>query len=74
MPAEIRESFREVRVLRRVEEDPGTSVRRISAAESFGVPLVWRILHEQCLFIIEKTCGSFMMGHHLIFSPLSDST
>jgi hypothetical protein len=40
----------EVRVLRRVEEDTGTSVRRISAAESIGVPLVWRILHEQSLY------------------------
>jgi hypothetical protein len=36
----------EVRVLRRVE-DPGTSVRRIAAAEGIGV---WRILHEQSLY------------------------
>jgi hypothetical protein len=49
MPVEIWASFREVRVLRRVEEDPGTSVRRIAAAEGIGVPLVWRILHEQSL-------------------------
>jgi hypothetical protein len=39
----------EVRVLRRVEEGPGTSVRRIAAAEGIGVPLVWIILHEQSL-------------------------
>jgi hypothetical protein len=30
----------EVRVLRRVEEDPGTSVGRIAAAKGIGVPLV----------------------------------
>jgi hypothetical protein len=40
----------EVRVLRRVEEDPGTSVRRTAAAEGISVPLVWRILHEQSLY------------------------
>jgi hypothetical protein len=40
----------EVRVLRRVEEDPRTSVRRIAAAEGIGVPLVWIILQEQSLY------------------------
>jgi hypothetical protein len=40
----------EVRVLRRVAEDPGTRVRRIATAEGIGVPLVWRILHEQSLY------------------------
>jgi hypothetical protein len=30
----------DIRVLRRVEEDPGTSVQRIAAAEGIGVPLV----------------------------------
>jgi hypothetical protein len=30
-----------------VEEVPGTRVRRTAAAEGIGVPLVWRILHEQ---------------------------
>jgi hypothetical protein len=50
MPAEISASLREVRILRRVEEDPGTSARRIAAAEVIGVPLVWRILHEQSLY------------------------
>jgi hypothetical protein len=39
----------EVSILKRVEEDPGTSVRRIAAAEGVGVPLVWIILHEQSL-------------------------
>jgi hypothetical protein len=39
----------EVRVLRRVEDHPGTSVRRIAAAEGIGVPLVWRTVHEQLL-------------------------
>jgi hypothetical protein len=39
-------SFLEVRVLRRVEEDPGTSVRRIAITEQIGVPLVWRIPHS----------------------------
>jgi hypothetical protein len=47
MPAETRESFREVRVFRKPEEDRGISVQRIAAAEGIGVPLVWRILHEQ---------------------------
>jgi hypothetical protein len=50
MPAEIWARFREVRVLRRVEEDPRTSVRRTAAAEGIGVPLVWRILHKQSLY------------------------
>jgi hypothetical protein len=50
MSAEIWESFQEVRVMRRVEEDPGTSVRKITAAESIGVPLLWRIPHEQSLY------------------------
>jgi hypothetical protein len=49
MPAEIWASFQKVHVLRRVEEDPGTSVRRMAAAESIGVPLVLRIL-EQSLY------------------------
>jgi hypothetical protein len=40
----------EVRVFRRMEEDPRTSVRRIAAAEGIGVPLLWRILHEQSLY------------------------
>jgi hypothetical protein len=47
VPVEIRESFREVRIFRIPEEDPGTSVLRIEAAEGIGVPLVWRILHVQ---------------------------
>jgi hypothetical protein len=47
VPAEIWASFRDVRVLRRAEEDHGTSVLRIAAAEGIGVPVVWRILHEQ---------------------------
>jgi hypothetical protein len=32
-----------------VEEDPGTCVLRIAAAESIAVPIVWRILYEQSL-------------------------
>jgi hypothetical protein len=36
-----------VRVLRKVKEDPGTSARRIAAAESIGFSLVWRILRKQ---------------------------
>jgi hypothetical protein len=39
----------EVHILRRVKEDPGTSVQRVKAAEGNSVPLVWRILHEQSL-------------------------
>jgi hypothetical protein len=50
MSAEIWTNFREVGILRRVEEDPGTSVRRIVAAESIGVPLVWKVFHEQSLY------------------------
>jgi hypothetical protein len=49
MPVEIWVGFREVRVLRRVE-DPGSSLRRIAAAEGIGIPLVWRILHEPSLY------------------------
>jgi hypothetical protein len=30
-----------------MEEDPGTNVRRIAAAEDIGVHLVWRNLREQ---------------------------
>jgi hypothetical protein len=36
----------EARELRKVEEDPGTSVRIISAAEGIGVLLARRILHS----------------------------
>jgi hypothetical protein len=50
MTAKIWASFREVRLLRRAEEVPRTSVRRIAAAEGIGVPLVWRIAHEQSLY------------------------
>jgi hypothetical protein len=39
----------EVNLLRRVEDEPGTSVRGIAAAEGISVPLVWRILHEKSL-------------------------
>jgi hypothetical protein len=49
-PRSVRIPDMEVRILRRVEEDPGTSVRGIKAAEGIGVPLVWRILHEQSLY------------------------
>lgn len=35
----------EVRVVRRLEEDPETNMRRSEAAEGIGVPLLWRILH-----------------------------
>jgi hypothetical protein len=47
MSAETWESFREVRIFRIAEEDPGISMRRIPDAEGIGGPLVWRILHEQ---------------------------
>lgn len=40
----------EERILRRVEEDPRTSVRRIAAAEGINHRLVWSILHEQSLY------------------------
>jgi hypothetical protein len=33
-----------------MEEDPGTNVRIIATADDTGVPLVWRILHEQSLY------------------------
>jgi hypothetical protein len=39
MPHEVWASFQEVLVLRRVEEDPGTGVQRIAAAEAvFPLP------------------------------------
>jgi hypothetical protein len=40
--------------------------------------LFWWMIYQyslnMCLFIDDNTCGSCMMGHHLIFSALSDST
>jgi hypothetical protein len=47
------ESFKEVCILRREEEDPGTSVRRISAAEDIGGPLVRRTHHEQSPYLCD---------------------
>jgi hypothetical protein len=44
------EFFRVFRLLRRVEEDPGTRVGRIAAAQGIGAPPIWRILHEQALY------------------------
>jgi hypothetical protein len=38
-----------VRVLRRVEEDPGTNARIIADTEVIGIPLVWRIIYKQSL-------------------------
>jgi hypothetical protein len=49
-PRSVRTPDMEVRVLRRVEEGPGTSVRRTAAAEGIVIPLVWRILHEQSFY------------------------
>jgi hypothetical protein len=48
-----------------VEEDPRTSVQRIAATESIGVPLVWRILYEQSLysFHIQRVQATFS-DHH----------
>jgi hypothetical protein len=34
----------------------GTSVRGIAAAEGIGVPLVWRILHELSLHVVQGRC------------------
>jgi hypothetical protein len=44
MSAEIWASSKEVCILRGEEQDPGTSIQRIAAAEDTSVPLVWRIL------------------------------
>jgi hypothetical protein len=41
------ETFREVRVLTRVEEVSGTCVRKIAAAEGVCVPLVRKVLHDK---------------------------
>jgi hypothetical protein len=49
-PQFVRIPDMEVRILRGAEEDPGTSVLRIAAAESIGVSLVRRILHEESLY------------------------
>jgi hypothetical protein len=46
VPAEVWVRFQEVHILRSFYEDSGTSVQRITAAESIGFPLVWRILHD----------------------------
>jgi Transposase. len=40
----------EEEILALVEQNPGTSVRRISAEVGISGPLVWRILHEQLLY------------------------
>jgi hypothetical protein len=55
--------FREVHILRRVEEDPKTSVRRITAASNIDVHLVWRILHEQSFdpYIIQRMQALLML-------------
>jgi hypothetical protein len=50
VPAETWVCFREVRILRRDEEDLGTSVLRNEAAKGINVPSVWRILHEQSFY------------------------
>jgi hypothetical protein len=47
-----------VRVLRRVEEDLGTSVRRTAAFEGIGAPLVWRILSVNSYFTYTTSSGS----------------
>jgi hypothetical protein len=49
-PLSVRTPDMEVHILRRAEEDPGTSERRTAAAEGIGVPLVWKILYEQSLY------------------------
>jgi len=38
------------RIVRIIEENPGTSVRRIFDAIGIGTTLVWRMLHEQLLY------------------------
>jgi hypothetical protein len=40
----------EVRLSRRVEEEPIISVRSITGAEDMGDPLFWTILHEESLY------------------------
>jgi hypothetical protein len=45
-PRSVQTPEMEVHILRKVEEDPGTSVWRIAAAEGISVPLVGRILHH----------------------------
>jgi hypothetical protein len=45
--AELWESFRRVFMLMKVEEDPGSKVRRSPVAEGIAASLVWRILCEQ---------------------------
>jgi hypothetical protein len=41
-------SLREDRLLRRVEDDPRTSVQRFAVAGRIGVPLVCRTTHTTC--------------------------
>lgn len=40
----------EVNVLQRIEENPGTSTRRLAAELNIDASLIWRILHEQQLY------------------------
>jgi hypothetical protein len=46
-PAKKWASFWDFSVLRKVEEDPWTSVGKIAAADGIDVSLVWRTIHEQ---------------------------
>ncbi|PSN53359.1 hypothetical protein C0J52_23302 [Blattella germanica] len=49
-PRTTRTPYLEQRVLEHVEENPETSVRRISAVEGVAKSVVWNILHEQLLY------------------------
>jgi hypothetical protein len=63
-----------------VEEDPGSSVRRIAAAEGIGFLLVCRVLHEQgpdfddmSSFFPCIICGSFKYinpGYELLVTKM----
>jgi hypothetical protein len=52
----------EVHILRRVEEDPGSSVQRIAVAEGISVKLVWRTNHEQSLYCNRTTAMHYIEG------------
>jgi hypothetical protein len=45
--------FEKFALLRRVEQDPGSSVQRTAVTESISIPLFWRIPHEQSVYPLE---------------------
>jgi hypothetical protein len=73
MPAEIWTSYQEVCALRRVEEDPRTSVQRTAAAQSVGVPCLENSPYAITLPIQHPTSASKTYSKVHIGKHLSDN-